>query len=281
MKQHMKTMRIWSDRHQNSSYGRSQRSGEDHSLTLNKVEKMVLDMGDSMVSPRASTRPASVSATSGSRLSDYTSDDQAQDNVSPAPTASRRNSLVHQSPLQLSPSQRPDPALHALAAPSDREETHTTDLLFPSTSDESAQHWNEGDYMAVQPYDNLLYLDADLNSEAITGYINSSSSHIVAKLNHQFSQSVISEQQAEQLGLNVDYYDEEDEDMTIDFGGSSSSNGNGRQLVMGKVTFLWKNGQEQNFRRPLTVTCLVCEHVPFPLIFGQPFLRRRRHYWKE
>lgn len=277
MKRHMKTMRVWSDRHENFSHGRSQRFGEDHSLALNKVEKMVLDMGESMISQRASTRSASVSATSGGRLiSDDASDYEARDNVSHVLIVRRRNSPVHRPPPQLSPSQRLDPALHPPAASSDRQEAPTTELPFPSNPNDSPQHWNEGDYMAVQPSDNVLYLDADLNSEAITGYINSSSSYTVAKLNQEFPQNVISEQRAAQLGLHVEYYNEE-EGMEIDFGGS---NGNGRQLVIGKVTFVWTNGQERNLR-PLKVTCLVCEYVPFPLIFGQLFLKRRRYYWEE
>jgi hypothetical protein len=273
----MKTMRVWSDRHENFGHGRSQRFGEGHGLVLNKVEKMVLDMGQSMISQRASTSSSIISAASGGRLSDDASDYEARGNVSPVIIVRRRNSPVHRPLPQLSPSQRLNPALHQPATPPDREETHTRELPFPSTLDDPPQHWNEGDYMAVQPSDNVLYLDADLNSEAITGYINSNSNSTVAKLNQEFSQNVISEQRAAQLSLQVEYHNEGEEGMEIDFGGS---NGNGRQPVLGKVTFVWKKGQKRNLR-PLKVTCLVCEYLPFPLIFGQLFLKRRRYYWEE
>ena len=270
-------MRVWSDRHENFGHGRSQRFGEDHGLVLNEVEKMVLNMGQSMISQRASISSSIISATSGGRLSDDASDYEARGNVSPVTIVRRKNSPVRRPLPQPSPSQRLNHPLHQPATPPDREETHTRELPSPSTLDDPPQHWNEGDYMAVQPSDNVLYLDADLNSEAITGYINSNSNPTVAKLNQEFSQNVISEQRAAQLSLQVEYYDDEEEGMEIDFGGG---NGKGRQLVRGKVIFVWKKGQERNLR-PLKVTCLVCEYLPFPLIFGQLFLKRRRYYWEE
>jgi len=132
-------MCVWSHRYENFSHGRSQRF-VDYSLALNEVEKIVLDIGESMISQRASTRSAIVSATSGGRLSDDASDYEARGNVSPVLIVRRRNSPVHRPPQQLSPSQRLNPPLHLLAAPPDREEARTTELLFPSTPDDSPQH---------------------------------------------------------------------------------------------------------------------------------------------
>ena len=144
--------------------------------------------------------------------------------------------------------------------------------------------------MAVQASESVLHLDPNLNSEILQGYINSKTEPTSAILNHGFPLNVISQTHAVQLGLHIEYFQDEghvqndnmdrldaNEGTQIDFG-------NGRlKLVIGRVTFVWKHARESTHLKPLKITCLVCEYLPFrnTLVFGKLFLERRNHYWRR
>lgn len=123
----------------------------------------------------------------------------------------------------------------------------------------------------------MLRLDPSLNSEAVAGYVNDKTRSTTAMLNHDFPRNIISQDAAENLDLQVNELDEAESEVEVDFGQG------GRSAVIGKVRFVWKKaaGEANLGVRPLRISCLVCEYTPRALIFGQPFLRRRRHYWKE
>lgn len=154
---------------------------------------------------------------------------------------------------------------------------------------DGAAHLDEGDYIAVQASDSLLYLDPDLNYEVAEGYINSNARPTNANLNPEFPQNVISEMYAAELGLAIEYYHQDDDNHTdaeagdkdielgIDFGSGEVHS------VIGRTTFWWKNSQQVSHLRPLRVTCLVSDSMPFqtPLVFGQLFLERRMYYWQR
>lgn len=252
---------------------RSQQSEEDRGHSLNEIENIVLGMGQSMILQGSSKSSFNVSSTFSTQPSDDSSSYEARSNTSPVMSAHDRNPQIYG---QLPPFRRPTRAPQTPPTSPDGEEASSTVLSFPSTRNEELQTWPEGDYMDVQASENVLHLNPNLNSEAITGYSNGSTQPTEAKLNSEFPRNVISEQEAARLNLDVEYDDDEENGTQIDFGGTNGS----RQHALGKVTILWSKSQERNLR-PLRVTCLVYEYLPYHLIFGEAFLRKRRHYWRE
>ena len=148
---------------------------------------------------------------------------------------------------------------------------------------------DEGDYIGVQASDYVLHLDPDLNYEVTGGYINSDTKPTNAILNSQFPQNIISELYAAELGLAIQYFQENDEDNACD--GAVNKDiaryinfGNGDlHSVIGRTTFWWRKDQQVSHLRPLKVTCLVSGSSPLktPLVFGQRYINRRMHYWRR
>jgi hypothetical protein len=74
------------------------------------------------------------------------------------------------------------------------------------------------------------------------------------------------------LGLELEPPDDEDADPVY----FQFTNGE-RRKSCGEVVIYWSEGVRN--RKPFRVRCLVYEHGIRDLIFGKPFLARKRHYW--
>lgn len=131
---------------------------------------------------------------------------------------------------------------------------------------------HEDTYLSVEPSQNSLFCNPQLNIDAIDGYV--SGIHTSAILNKAFPENVISTLRASQLGLVMDEVEEDSQPRDIDFGLGH------RELVRGSTTLEWKESVSSHLR-PFKVACNVCNHTPHPLIFGQRFLRKREHYWRK
>jgi hypothetical protein len=277
MKMHIKAMSYWKDRQDGLNRKMSRIRDETHDVILNDVEKAVLNLGEEMVAERAFRSSSFVSTATGSISSSGTENYEARRPSAPV-TVERPGNLAP-TPMLPEPLRLPA-ALHPPSDPPDRGETEAPEASSPSSVDDSGvveqRTWDDGDYMAVIPSNNLLNMDPDLNKVAISGYINSSLQPTNAKINEEFPQNVISQQLVAKLGLLIDNFDdEEDERIVIDFGGGDM------QTVRGTVKFRWKRRPQEENLRPLSVTAMVCEYTPFQLIFGKLFLKKRLHYWGE
>lgn len=139
----------------------------------------------------------------------------------------------------------------------------------------AAQTANNGeDFMVIGPTENILRLDPSLGVEAVSGHINNQPTLITAQIYHALSETVISRAMVLQLGLTPNEDDSDNEIQHVDFGR------NHVEPVVGLVRVSWRKALALHLP-PLRVFCLVCEHSPYPLVFGQNFLRRREHYWDE
>ena len=298
-------MAVVRERHESLDHGRNQPSEEVPTIAFNDIENVIVDLGRSMVEDRLPLGSSVVSATTGSRSSEEVPFRDARRYSVPFKVVRSEDSALPQSSLQPSRSESPDSDMgldiipHPGSVPPDREQTRTPQSLSLSASTASAElqedygtvetpNEEEGDYMAVQPSENLIYLDPDANSVMLQGYVNSEVKPTNAIVNPEFPQNVISQLHATQLGLQIEYFRddygvnvenaenlEEDEEMGIDFGDGDV------HLVIGRVTFRWRDSRQSTRLSPLKVSCLVCEYVPFqtPFVFGKKFIDRRRHYW--
>lgn len=243
-----------------------------HSNKLNTVENTIIAMRKDMISLETRTRPLTSSSistnTRTSTVPSYHQSREHRDEVISSTESSFSNDQDIESQQQEG---HDDMVVHDIAP------RHREDFNYVSAQETESQHHEEGDYIDVQALDNVLHLNTDLNCEAVTGYINSISELITAKIVNRFPRNVISRRRAAELNLQIQYDDDQEQDTIIEFEGID---GIGRQRALGRVTFGWKADQLQK-SRALNVTCLVCGYVPYPLIFGQSFLRRRRHYWQE
>jgi hypothetical protein len=301
MRTHMKSIRVLKDRHENFNHREYHGEEESQDLTFHNIEKTILDLGKSMVTDKLSPLSSLLSATTGSSSSNGGRTHDAWRDHNSVSLAGRADLASHQS-LQRSPSSESsesikgrEVALQAGAGRRDRSQTRTPESLSTRSTQEDpgpdgTPDWADGDYTGVQGSDSLLHLDPDLNSEMLQGYINSKAEPTSAILNHEFPENVISQTHAVQLGLHIEYFLNEDhvqngnmdrlnanEGTEIDFGDGRS------ELVIGRVTFVWKHSRESTRLRPLTINCLVCEYVPFRsrLIFGKSFLEKESHYkWR-
>lgn len=309
MKTHMKSIRVVRDRRDNLNRRQYHHAEEVHDIKFESVERVLLALGKGMIKDESSSGSPVLSTTTGSRSSDEVGYYEVSENYNPVDLGLQRSDWSPQPPLQASLSETSENttglALTLLpqVVPPDRQQTRSPELLPSSSSSTIARterdhgtiedaNSDEGDYIAVHACDNLLYLDPDLNSEVLQGYVNSKVEPTSAILNSGFPENVISQQHAAQLGLVIEYFHhvdqrdngegggdhlDENEDIEIDFGDGDF------QLVIGRVSFNWRKSQKSTHSRSLKVTCLVCEYVPFqtPLVFGNIFLDRRKYYWGE
>jgi hypothetical protein len=276
-------------RHSQASEG-SRQSLEDHDaeMTFSHVEQAILEIGREVVTDRASSTTVSSPVTSTvSSNTTFTRPPSGTRRTVLRPSIPARDLAMRNVPL-------PSPLIVASPAPQvparspisnpprvrhRQELTPRTEMpqqIAPAEESEVASpSSNDGDYIAVHEDMKELHLDPELNSEAAIGYINMNTRPVTAFLNEEFPQNIMSQQKATELGLDVDNLEEAEEGMVVDFG-------LGQQMVTGEVTFQWKKVQGQRSlgrEKPLKIVCLVCESTPAPIIFGQRFLKKRRHYW--
>jgi len=131
----------------------------------------------------------------------------------------------------------------------------------------------EEDFISVGPKSNLLRLDPNRPLSSIQGYANTDKAavSITVILDKALDYNLISLSGVLRLGLQMEPPDDEE---PVSFLTES-----GEKRSCGKVDIRWSEGLRNH--KPFRVRCLVYEHDVRPLIFGRPFLERRRHYWGD
>jgi hypothetical protein len=129
----------------------------------------------------------------------------------------------------------------------------------------------EEDFILVGPKSNLLRLDPNRPLSSIQGYVNTDKAavSITVILDKALDYNLISLTGVQRLGLQMEPPDDEE---PVSFQTES-----GEKRSCGKVDIRWSEGLRNH--KPFRVRCLVYEHDVRPVIFGRPFLERRRHYW--
>jgi hypothetical protein len=128
------------------------------------------------------------------------------------------------------------------------------------------------DFISVGPKSYLLQLNSTQPMIPTQGYINVDhrAISITALLDKTLDHNLISLARVQRLGLEMEPPDDEDP-VYFHF-----ENGEKRKSC-GQVVILWSEGVQ--YRTPLRVRCLVYEHDIRSLMFGKPFLERKRYYW--
>jgi hypothetical protein len=304
---HRTTMRVHKMRQQNLNYRDVPGRGERRNATIDDIENMLLEIESELVmdsAMRRESRSPILSTTTGSRSSDRVVYHEEERNPRTASVVEPRHPTRRHPPLQESSNESPalmtnqPMAIYLGDAPQHHHSLPNPESLSSSSGASrmriegdpepgGALHSDEGNYMAVRPSDRVLRLYPGLDYQVVEGYINFNTNPTSANICDEFTENVISELCAAQLGLQIDYYQSDNEDHTdtgtgdkdreteIDFGDS------GVHSIIGRIYFEWKDSPQASGLRPLNVTCLVSPYMPLrtQLVLGQPFLRRREHYW--
>jgi hypothetical protein len=142
----------------------------------------------------------------------------------------------------------------------------------------------DGDFISVHKTKRRIRFNPATHHETISGCIPKASGGVVqikASLDPKLPENIISLALAIKLGLPIDLYDS-DYDKARDWKWIRIGDAHGHERKSrGTVTLKWSQGASVN-HVPLKVHCWVYEdeeeHV---LVFGKPFLNKRRHYWKD
>jgi hypothetical protein len=133
---------------------------------------------------------------------------------------------------------------------------------------------DEEDFISVRQKSYLLRLNSDSGRQAkpIPGYIHTDtrSIFVTALLDAALDYNVISLAQVQNWGLELEPPDDEDP-VWFQFEDSE------KWKSCGRVIITWSKGVAH--LKPLRVRCMVYEHNIRDLVFGKPFLERRKHYW--
>ncbi|KAH6680473.1 hypothetical protein B0J14DRAFT_648851 [Halenospora varia] len=307
MRNQIKTMRILRERQENFRLKDSQDDSDDDIVSIDDMEQDILVMGQELLERKFSITRSSRARSpitphlSKTRSNDIVSDPKLERELnrnavtstirivprerSKSPGANSIGALngPPQRPLLPPINQEPNPSPrpHPLNPPGN--EKHL-DLGYPASQ---ATQPSEGDYMAVQPIDNLLCLDSDRNV-AIQGYMNNDRKPTNALVNDIFPVNIISQFHAATLGLEIEYFhcteskdggtiQNAEEKMAVDFGDGDL------ETVIGRTSFGWTSMPRQGFSKSLKLACFVCESVPFqtPFILGTAYASKKRYYDRE
>lgn len=141
------------------------------------------------------------------------------------------------------------------------------------TATPNSESSSERNYIKVRPSSYLFNLDPFHSVQSESGFINKGLSPVTAIIDAEFEENLISQALVTSLDLHVEL-PEENEEVFVNFGDGS------RERSIGTTVLLWGKGPSSH-RRPFKVRCLVCMHNVRPLIFGQRFLEKRKHYWER
>lgn len=241
-------MHVLKDRLDSHSGVRIWYNQEESTNGYNSVEDTILDLGEHTIRNTKSPRKLKSSDGHGRRPTGGLAQVKTRENSS-RPVETGRPVLHNRNERSLVPETRP---------------SSTSNVPRPNPA------IHESTYLSVEPSQNSLFCNPQLNLDAIDGYVGDT--YISAIINKEFPENVISASRASQLGLVMDEIEEDSQPKDIDFGLGP------RELVQGTTTFEWKESLSSHLR-PFKVTCNICNHTPSPLIFGQRFLRKREHYW--
>ncbi|KAE9381239.1 hypothetical protein N431DRAFT_551386 [Stipitochalara longipes BDJ] len=131
----------------------------------------------------------------------------------------------------------------------------------------------EEDFISVGPKNHLLRLDPGRPVKSIQGFIHTDeeASSTTVLIDKALDYNLISLADVQRFGLEMEPPDDEE---PVYFHTEQ-----GEKKSCGKVIMLWSEGRPS--RKPFRVRCLVYGHDVRPLLFGRPFLDRRRHYWGD
>ncbi|RDW71699.1 hypothetical protein BP5796_07733 [Coleophoma crateriformis] len=274
----------------------------EQSFNMNEI---LLDIGDDMIehdiSPESSLSDASRDRTHPTGLGEDHARDEDEDNddnddddddddgdgnrlpngyssnkeptmPQPLPDRDSTESLplqVPSSPQQVPPQPQANPNSPSASSANSNLSLQTVKSISSSTSDPPDD--KEAHYEAVRSSSNQLALSRRMEHRAEAGYVNQA--RTTAKVYPQFPENLISHAHAVHLGLEIAPHDEDDQVRTIQTGRRS------RQTTIGTTFLAWSPGIAAPARaRGFKVLCLVCDHLPVPLIFGESFLNRQRAY---
>lgn len=305
---HRRTMRVYKTRQQTLKYSDFQSRDERRGATIDDIENTLLKIDNEMVMESAARRYSRSplnSASTGSHSGDRDVQRDDERNPRDAGIADPRHHRRRRRPLQetsnedLRTTNEPnhiqfrDVLQHHRALSTPESSSTSVEASIMQVRGEpdpgGALHWNEGDYIAVRPSDRVLHLSPSLDYQIVEGYVNSKTSPTSANTCYDITENIISELYAAQLGLQIYYCESNDDnhadisvmerdiEREIDFGNGDI------HPVIGSTFFNWNDSPQANGLRPLKVTCLVSRYVPLQtqLVFGQPFLRKREHYWRR
>jgi hypothetical protein len=297
IKKHMRAIRIRRERDENLH---TRGTGHYHMIrghSLEALEDDLLDIGESMITDQvwsdslnASTSSSTNTSTNSAEVPMQSSSDTSFDrsrllsNGYPDnEVRSSKNSANIRSRLNLpqylpSTSQLSSPVSRKYSSlPAIRPESLQQSVpgqqneILPRTPMPLEDHREDGDYIAVQPLNNLFVLEPNPQMEVLQGCLDDKDA--TAFFIPEFPQNVISRACVQHFGLEIENHDEESPVIEVDFGDGW------REIIRGEVTFTWKKSPSSPLR-PLTVTCFVCDVSRHHLIFGQRFIRKQRHYWQ-
>lgn len=129
----------------------------------------------------------------------------------------------------------------------------------------------EEDFISVGPKNPLLRLNANRPVKSIQGYINTDKGavSITVLLDKSLDYNLISLADVKRFGLEMEPPDDEE---PVRF-----QTEDGEKRSCGQVDMVWSDGLRD--RRPFRVRCEVYGHDDRPLLFGKPFLDRKKYYW--
>jgi hypothetical protein len=137
----------------------------------------------------------------------------------------------------------------------------------------------DGDFISVHKTKRKIFFNPTAYHESIIGWVRSSRNEIqiTALLDPKLPESIISLALCFKLGLVIEKYDEE-HDEEGDWKWIRVAGGEGKRS-RGRVVVTWSQGGSN---RPLKVHCWVFEGVGEEvLVFGKPFMEKRRYYWES
>jgi hypothetical protein len=143
----------------------------------------------------------------------------------------------------------------------------------PETSASNPESGSRSNCIIVRPSSYLLHFDPSHPIQSESGFINKGLSPVTAIIDPDFGENMISQALATRLDLHVEPPDE-NEEVFVNFGDGSP------ERSIGTAVLLWGKGPSSH-QPPFKVRCLVCVHDVRPLVFGQPFLEKRKFYWES
>lgn len=143
----------------------------------------------------------------------------------------------------------------------------------------STREYADGDFISVQKTSSHIQYNPAIPRESISGYIATSNGAVqtTALLDRNLAENIISLVLVTKLGLQL-YDSDEDKDWKWIYIGNAPG-----KRSRGRVVLRWSQGAFLS-HKPLNIHCWVYEddrdHRVRDLVFGKPFVHKRRHYWE-
>jgi len=143
--------------------------------------------------------------------------------------------------------------------------------------EEASSSQTEGShFVSVRATNYLMDLNPNRPLQSISGYINTTKGPIslTAVLDAGLDCNIISLAMVQGLGLHLETPENNEEPLWLQLGDGE------RRKSSGQVVIRWSGGT-RNRNKSFSVPCLVYEHSVRDLVFGKPFVDKRKFYWGE